>query len=110
MVLAAETIRRQKPQLFGSEPISIGFWVGGGVTPNKFEEFNDNPDNPYKAKKARNLIYKQLLTCPFCGTPLREENFDIDIPKNLLRFTAQAGIANSISIKMIGLHCLYFGR
>ena len=81
MVLAAETIRRQKPQLFGSEPISIGFWVGGGVTPNKFEEFNDNPDNPYKAKKARNLIYKQLLTCPFCGTPLREENFDIDIPK-----------------------------
>lgn len=39
MVLAAEMIRRQAYPQFGKEPISIGFWVGGGVTPNKFEEF-----------------------------------------------------------------------
>lgn len=78
MVLAAEMIRRQTYPMFGKEPISIGFWVGGGVTPNKFEEFNEKPDNPYAARSARNHVYKQLITCPFCGKPLKEENFNID--------------------------------
>lgn len=78
MVLAAEMIRRQTYPLFGKEPISIGFWVGGGVTPNKFEEFNEKPENPYAARSARNHVYKQLITCPFCGKPLKEENFNID--------------------------------
>lgn len=96
MVLAAETIRRQKPQLFGNEPISIGFWVGGSVTPNKFEEFKDNPDKPYNAKKARNLVYKQLLNCPFCGKPLIEENFNIDIEKK------------SIEIHCSNMNCQFY--
>lgn len=78
MVLAAEMIRRQAYPQFGKEPISIGFWVGGGVTPNKFEEFVEKPDNPQTARSARNHVYKQLLTCPFCGKPLKEENFNIN--------------------------------
>lgn len=81
MVLAAELIRRQAYPMFGKEPISIGFWVGDGVTPNKFDEFNEKPDNPYAARSARNHVYKQLLTCPFCGKPLKEENFYIDPDK-----------------------------
>lgn len=78
MVLAAEMIRRQTYPRFGKEPISIGFWVGGGVTPNKFEDFDERADRPQDARNARNHIYKQLLTCPFCGKPLTEENFNID--------------------------------
>ena len=78
MVIAAEMIRRQAYPQFGKEPISIGFWVGGGVTPNKFEEFVEKPDNPQTARSARNHVYKQLLTCPFCGKPLKEENFNIN--------------------------------
>ncbi|MCI2000976.1 MAG: DISARM system helicase DrmA [Clostridia bacterium] len=78
MVLAAEMIRRQAYPMYGREPISIGFWVGDGVTPNKFDEFNEKPDNPYAARSARNHVYKQLLTCPFCGNPLKEDNFYID--------------------------------
>ena len=81
MVVAAEMIRRQAYPRFGKEPISIGFWVGGGVTPNKFEEFIENPDRPQEAGSARNHVYKQLLTCPFCGKPLKEENFNIDAEK-----------------------------
>lgn len=83
MVIAAELIRRD-PQVFpryGREPISIGFWVGGGVTPNKFEDFIDNQYDPWKAKKSKNLLYKQLLTCPFCGKLFGEENFCIDVHK-----------------------------
>ena len=81
MVVAAEMIRRQAYPRFGKEPISIGFWVGGGVTPNKFEEFIEKSDRPQDARSARNHVYKQLLTCPFCGKPLKEENFNIEIDK-----------------------------
>lgn len=79
MVVAAEMIRQRKYPQFGKEPISIGFWVGGGVTPNNFDEFVEKKEKIGKAKKARNQLYKQLLTCPFCGRPLQEKNFDIDV-------------------------------
>ena len=83
MILAAEMIRQHEFPKYGKEPISIGFWVGGGVTPNAFEELKEDPEDPAKTRAARskkNSIYKQLLTCPFCGKPLSEENFYIDIP------------------------------
>lgn len=81
MVLAAEMIRRKAYPKYGKEPISIGFWVGGGVTPNKFDEFIENANAPQAAQNARNHVYKQLLTCPFCGTPLKEDDFIIDTDK-----------------------------
>lgn len=84
MVVAAEKIRRQAYPRFGTEPISIGFWVGGGVTPNKFEEFIEKPDRPQDARNAVNHVCKQLLTCPFCGKPLKEENFYIDTDRKTI--------------------------
>ena len=83
MILAAEFIRQKEYPKYGKEPISIGFWVGGTVTPNTFKELEEDPEDPAKTRTARskkNAIYKQLLTCPFCGKPLTEENFYIDIP------------------------------
>ncbi len=76
MVIAAEMLRRKNPSKYGTEPISIGFWVGSGVTPNKFDDFETK--NNYEAKRAKERVYNQLLSCPFCGKPLREENFNID--------------------------------
>lgn len=84
MVVAAEKIRRQAYPRFGTEPISIGFWVGGGVTPNKFEEFIEKPDRSQDARSAVNHVCKQLLTCPFCGKPLKEENFYIDTDRKTI--------------------------
>lgn len=81
MVVAAEHIRRQTYPKFGKEPISIGFWVGGQVTPNRFDDLKEKPDRPYEAGKLRNLIHKQLLTCPFCGKPLTKDEFYIDPDK-----------------------------
>lgn len=81
MVVAAEMLRQREYPKYGSEPISIGFWVGGGVTPNKFDDLKENPEKPYEARRQRNLIYKQLLTCPFCGKPLTEDEFYIDTEK-----------------------------
>lgn len=84
MVVAAERLRRKAYPRFGTEPISIGFWVGGNVTPNKFEEFIEKPDKPQEARSARNRVYKQLLTCPYCGKPLKEENFYIDTDRKAI--------------------------
>ncbi|MDP4117621.1 MAG: DISARM system helicase DrmA [Bacillota bacterium] len=81
MVLAAELIRQKELPKYGKEPISIGFWVGGGVTPNSFNDLKDHAEKPGEAKRQRNLIYKQLLTCPFCGKPLSEDEFYIETEK-----------------------------
>lgn len=65
MILAAELIRQKEYPKYGKEPISIGFWVGGTVTPNTFKELEEAPEDPAKTRIARskkNSIYKQLLT------------------------------------------------
>lgn len=80
MVVAAEILRRctRNYPRYGTEPISIGFWVGGSVTPNRFDDLKENPERPYDAGSQKNLLYKQLLTCPFCGKPLTKKEFYID--------------------------------
>lgn len=78
MVVAAELVRQKNYPKYGTEPISIGFWVGSQVTPNRFEDLKEKPDKPYEAAKQRNLLYKQLLTCPFCGKTLTKDEFYFD--------------------------------
>ncbi len=95
MVVAAEQVRQMEYPKYGKEPISIGFWVGGGVTPNSFSELDD-PENPDEARRKRRLIYKQLLTCPFCGAPLKEENFYIDTERK------------AVDIYCSDEHCIFF--
>ena len=81
MVIAAEMIRQKTFPKYGREPISIGFWVGGQVTPNKFEEFVKKADAPSADRQARNKVFKQILTCPFCGRTLSEGDFEFNIEK-----------------------------
>jgi hypothetical protein len=78
MVVAAEIIREKEPQKYGTEPISVGFWVGGGVTPNHFYEFNDTKDDPNKGYKEISRLHRQLLVCPYCGKPLDVHDFVLD--------------------------------
>ncbi len=96
MVVAAEQVRRMRYPKYGKEPISIGFWVGGGVTPNSFDELIEDPENPDEARRKRRLIYKQLLTCPFCGAPLTEENFYIDTERK------------TVDIYCSDEHCIFY--
>ncbi|MBI0126289.1 helicase [Bifidobacterium sp. W8101] len=77
MVVAAELVRQKSYPCYGSEPISIGFWVGGGVTPNKFEDLKEKPEKSYETRSQKKLLYKQLLTCPLCGRPLTKDDFYI---------------------------------
>lgn len=95
MVVAAELVRQKNPRL-GTEPISIGFWVGGGVTPNRFDDLVEKADKPYEARNQKNLIYRQLLTCPFCGKPLTKNEFEIDTDKK------------SVEIHCSDEHCMFY--
>ena len=68
LVVALELLRRDEVDRLGSRPFSLGLWVGGGLTPNRFREahqlFQDKldtarPENPF-----------QLQACPCCGTEI----------------------------------------
>lgn len=98
MIVAAEIVRRNpKNNLrYGTEPISIGFWVGSSVTPNRFDDLRENPKSPYTAGNQRNLIYKQLLTCPCCGSPLTKDDFYIDPDRK------------SVEIYCSDKHCFFY--
>ncbi len=81
MICAAEMIRSKNENDYGKSPISIGFWVGGGVTPNSFNEFKFNKEDPTASDKAVNKLTKQIITCPFCGSEIYREDYEIDIEK-----------------------------
>lgn len=63
LICACDLIRQREPRIAG-EPISIGLWVGGSVTPNKHAD----------ALQAWNKLLREgrpnpfvLLSCPWCG-------------------------------------------
>lgn len=85
MVVAAELIREKECPKYGREPITIGFWVGSKVTPNSFSVLKESKDDPQEARRQRNLLTKQLLTCPFCGAPLSENEFYIDTDRKTVQ-------------------------
>jgi hypothetical protein len=68
LICACEVLRREDENRFGLEPFSIGLWVGGDSSPNKFSDAYDlyqrtldelSPDNRFQVQK-----------CPWCGTRL----------------------------------------
>lgn len=96
MVVAAELVRRKNYPKYGTEPISIGFWVGGQVTPNRFDELVTKEDNPSAAGKAKRMLYKQILTCPLCGRKLTEAEFNIEPDRK------------SVEIYCSDKHCMFY--
>jgi len=69
LVCACELIRRSNPARFGSNPVSIGLWVGASLTPNTEADAIKKIRGLRAAKTdAKNPF--QLLSCPWCGTEL----------------------------------------
>lgn len=58
------------------ERISIGFWVGGNVTPNKFSEYSDS--DQFKKKEFIRKLTKQIIKCPYCGKEITRDEYDIN--------------------------------
>jgi hypothetical protein len=72
MILACEAIRRgraggiQDPARLGRTPFSIGLWVGGEATPNKYELARQSLTGATDLASP-----KQLSQCPACGDHLK---------------------------------------
>ena len=68
MVCALELIRRRNPERLGDAPIDIGIWVGGEISPNRFDQAKALVEEIRSGRtEAR---YKLLLErCSWCGTP-----------------------------------------
>lgn len=82
LIFACELLRK-KYNLGGNE-ISIGLWVGGGLTPNELKEsravlrklkagaiVSSEDVNPYQVK-----------ICPWCGEKINVDDYSVDISQN----------------------------
>ncbi len=88
LICAMERLRAERDDL-GSEPISIGMWVGKSATPNaldaaevRLEELRKDPN---KSLQRENPV--QLKSCPWCGDPLDATNYSVrpELARMLLR-------------------------
>ena len=68
LIVAMEQLREKNIELYGKERITIGFWVGGNVTPNKFSDYSDT--DQFKKKEFLRKLTKQIIKCPYCGKPI----------------------------------------
>ena len=76
LIVAMEQLREKNTELYGKERITIGFWVGGNVTPNKFDEYSStdkSKKDPFERK-----LFKQIIRCPYCGKPIKKDDYIID--------------------------------
>jgi len=71
LVCAAEVLRRADEATWGTEPFRIGLWVGGGVSPNWFEDAAAQIAEAKDAGDGTRTNVLQTLACPWCGAKLR---------------------------------------
>jgi hypothetical protein len=72
LICALERMRRSAAGKLGNEPISIGLWLGAGVTPNKHAE-SVSHFNGLKTGDRENRFV--VLSCPWCGVDMGLKDF-----------------------------------
>lgn len=73
LICALEYLRRQRSVILGPKPITIGLWVGSGVTPNREVDANKAFDGLLKGERENPFV---MLSCPWCGArmgPVRNQ-------------------------------------
>ncbi|UOQ44065.1 DISARM system helicase DrmA [Halobacillus salinarum] len=72
VICASEYIRAKRVNSkvpMGNSEFSIGFWVGGQVTTNKFKDLKEsNYQTVSKVSAEYKKLEKQVIECPCCGT------------------------------------------
>jgi len=74
LICACEQIRRSRRDTLGNAPISIGLWVGGGVSPNDHSDAVAALNRLYQSPNENKFI---VLACPWCGAamgPVKDGN------------------------------------
>ncbi|MEU0078796.1 DISARM system helicase DrmA [Micromonospora tulbaghiae] len=92
LICAAEVLRQRDERTWGKEPFRIGLWVGGGVSPNWYDEAAEQIAEAREAGHGKFTNVLQTLSCPWCGSKLRAER-DLEPKEDLRRvllFCAEA--------------------
>lgn len=76
LVCALEVLRRETGEL-GDGPFSIGLWVGGGATPNSLDDARRALGKLTKGRDVEEGNPVQLLKCPWCGTTLGPNHYEV---------------------------------
>lgn len=67
LICAMEVIRRDSPNELGSDPYSIGLWVGGGTTPNRWADAKQALREITSGARRNPFLVSK---CPWCGAEL----------------------------------------
>jgi hypothetical protein len=70
LVCAAEVMRQKDEITWGSEPFRIGLWVGGSVSPNWWNDADEQIREAREAGDGKRANVLQTLSCPWCGSKL----------------------------------------
>lgn len=80
MICACDLIRKEHEDLFGSNRITIGLWVGASTTPNRLKDAVDAYEKLYNGGGNNPFI---ILKCPWCGAqmgPVEKGRHQRDLP------------------------------
>ncbi|MFK0099302.1 helicase-related protein [Streptomyces sp. NPDC091040] len=80
LICAMERIRLGDEGTLGTEPISIGMWVGQSATPNRLSDAEKSLVELRKEKELQERNPVQLHACPWCGTRLDAYQYEVDEP------------------------------
>ena len=97
LVAAAEVLRRRDMaagvNVWGGEPFRIGLWVGGSVTPNRFEDAESFVEDAHgwgKASGRSSISPVPFTECPWCGSTIQPKT-DVVADKSTRRVRIYCG-------------------
>ena len=73
LICSLELLRRRSPKKFGDDPITIGLWLGGSVTPNKNAKAVEELAGLESGGDDNKFI---VLSCPWCGVDMGPVDID----------------------------------
>ncbi|MER5767116.1 helicase-related protein [Streptomyces sp. NPDC001985] len=87
-VCALERMRRDDPAALGTEPFTIGLWVGDTTVPNTYAKAKTLYDDVRAAARPEEVFI--LDRCPWCGTRILPRAKSSDIEDYGVRATEQS--------------------
>jgi len=91
LICAMEVERKKHPEIWGSEPFSLGLWVGQKTTPNRTaESAYAILDEKNQNRSGANSTPAQLTTCPWCGAKI-DPGREIDVNEETHKTTIFCG-------------------
>ncbi|MFJ6565925.1 helicase-related protein [Streptomyces sp. NPDC091292] len=87
LICAMDRLRALEPERFGTEPVSIGMWVGKAATPNTLEQARTALLRLAAGETLQEENPVQLSACPWCGAPLGVGNYRADPDAGVMTIT-----------------------